>query len=261
MKAIILAAGKGTRLDGAAVKPKCLVEVGGVTLLHRQIDALRSAGIKKIVVVVGFGAESIREECDAEISFVENAKFAETSSLYSLWMAREHLTDGFVVLNSDVLFHPQMLANLLESSTGDALLLSKTEHSANPFGDEEMKVKVEDDLVVDISKDMDPLAADGENVGIVKFSPAGAKLLVEYMNELIANGALKDWAPRAFLEYARQHKLYALSTEGLPWIEIDFPEDYQRAVNEVYPKIESLVGPWSNFTPSQTPSVISFDEP
>ncbi len=262
MKAIILAAGKGTRLDGAAVKPKCLVEIGGSTLLHRQIEALRSLNVKKIVVVIGFGCDSIREECDNEITFVENLKFAETSSLYSLWLARDHLTEGFVVLNSDVLFHPQMLANLLESSCEDALLISKTEDESSPMGDEEMKVRLDKELVVDISKDMDPLEADGENVGIVKFGAAGAKALVRYMDELIATGGVKDWAPRAFREYALHHPLHALSTDGLPWIEIDFPEDYQRAVTEVYPKIESLDGPWnSSFNPSQTSSTISFDEP
>src|SRR5215510_16490283 len=152
MKAIILAAGKGTRLDGAAVKPKCLVEIGGITLLQRQIDTLRDANIKRIVVVVGFGAGSIREECGSDITFVENIHFAETSSLYSLWLAREHLTDGFVVLNSDVLFHPQMLADLLQSDRDNALLLSDTD--AGVMGDEEMKVKVHDHLVVDISKEM-----------------------------------------------------------------------------------------------------------
>lgn len=236
MKAIILAAGKGTRLDGAAVKPKCLVEIGGSTLLHRQIETLRNLDIDKIVVVVGFGAESIFEECDSEIEFVENSDFASTSSLYSLWLAREHLTGGFVVLNCDVLFHPQMLADLLGSTHPDALLLSDTETA--PLGDEEMKVKVKDQLVVDISKAMDPSEADGENVGVVKFSANGAKLLVEYMNKLLEAGAIKDWAPRAFREFAQHHPLYALSTRGLPWIEIDFPEDYQRAVKEIFPLIE-----------------------
>ena len=260
MKAIILAAGKGTRLDGAAVKPKCLVEIGGSTLLQRQIETLRDANIRKIVVVVGFGAESIRAACDSEISFVENKRFAETSSLYSLWLAREHLLDGFVVLNSDVLFHPDLLSDLLESSRPDALLLSKTEDQSGPLGDEEMKVKLRGDLVVDISKQMDPLEADGENVGIVKFSATGAKVLAGYMDELIAAGAVKDWAPRAFLDFARHHQLHALSTRGLPWIEIDFPEDYQRAITEVYPQIESLIGWSSSFNPSLTPAAISFDE-
>ena len=237
MKAIILAAGKGTRLDGAAVKPKCLVEVGGISLLQRQIDSLREANVKRIVVVVGFGADIVRDECDSDITFVDNVHYAETSSLYSLWLAREHLTDGFVVLNSDVLFHPQLLTNLLESSREDALLLSDTQ--TTPLGDEEMKVKLKDDLVIDLSKHMDPLEADGENVGIVKFSAPGAQALVGYMDQLIASGAKKDWAPRAFREFALHHPLYALSTGGLPWIEIDFPDDYQRAVTEIYPRIES----------------------
>lgn len=260
MKAIILAAGKGTRLDGAAVKPKCLLQIGGSTLLHRQIETLRSLNVREIVIVVGFGADSIREECDAGISFVENAKFAETSSLYSLWMAREHLTGGFVVLNCDVLFHPQLLADLLESEHDDALLLSDTD--AGPMGDEEMKVKVQNQLVVDISKEMDPLDADGENVGIVKFSAAGARLLIEYMDALIGSGELKHWAPRAFLEFARNHPLHALSTRGLPWIEIDFPEDYRRAVDEVLPQIESLSGVWSSaINQPLHPAVTTFDEP
>jgi choline kinase len=117
------------------------------------------------------------------------------------------------------------------------LLISDTD--TNPLGDEEMKIKVRDQLVVDISKEIDPLDADGENVGIVKFGAAGAKVLVQYMNGLIASGAKKDWAPRAFLEYARHYPLHALSTGGLPWIEIDFPQDYQRAVSEIFPQIES----------------------
>ena len=240
MKAIILAAGRGTRLDGAAVKPKCLVEVGGVTLLRRQIDTLKKLNVNDIVIVVGFGDASIRSECRADdITFVENVRFAETSSLYSLWVAREHLRDGFVVLNCDVLFHPQMLSSLLESSHDNALLLSDTDKETNPMGDEEMKVKLRDGVVIDIAKSLDPREADGENVGIVKFSSAGATALIGYMDDLIANGGGKDWAPRAFREFAQHHPLHAISTRGLPWIEIDFPEDYQRAVTEIYPKIES----------------------
>ena len=237
MKAIILAAGKGTRLDGAAVKPKCLVDVGGLTLLHRQIETLRSLNVKDIVVVVGFGADSIRDECDDEIDFVENASFAETSSLYSLWLAREHLTGWIRRAEFRRAFSSADARRFARIYHADALLISDTD--TNPLGDEEMKVKVRDQLVVDISKEIDPLEADGENVGIVKFSAAGAKVLVQYMDELIANGAKKDWAPRAFLEYARHHPLHALSTGGLPWIEIDFPQDYQRAVTEIFPQIES----------------------
>jgi choline kinase len=240
MKGIILAAGKGTRLNGAAVKPKCLVEVGGLTLLQRQIAALQQCKISEIVVVVGFEGDSIRKECGAGIEFVENSRFSETSSLYSLWLASEHLDNGFVVLNSDVLFHPRILGELLGSSHDDALLISYCQDATEPLGDEEMKVKVRGEVVIDISKAMNPLEADGENVGIVKFSSAGAKRLIRYMNDLIDGGAVKDWAPRAFLEFATRHRLHAVSTEGYPWIEIDFPEDYQKALHEIYPKIKLM---------------------
>jgi choline kinase len=63
------------------------------------------------------------------------------------------------------------------------------------------------------------------------------------MNKLTETGAVKDWAPRAFREFARNHPLHALSTRGLPWIEIDFPEDYQRAVEEVFPKMADTSDP------------------
>ncbi|HYK20168.1 MAG TPA: phosphocholine cytidylyltransferase family protein [Pyrinomonadaceae bacterium] len=240
MKAIILAAGKGTRLNGSGVKPKCLFEVGGRTLLDRQLSALVGSQLSEIVVVVGFEAERIRQQCPSNVSFVVNSQFGETSSLYSLWMARDHLLDGFVVLNCDVLFHPQLLTKLISSPFDDALLVDLVDKNANHLGDEEMKVKVANGLVVDIRKDLDPAEADGENVGMVKFSSEGAKRLVHEMDSLISRGFNREWAPRAFREFALRFPLHAISTEDLPWIEIDFPEDYRKAKEEVFPRITEL---------------------
>jgi choline kinase len=240
MKGIILAAGKGTRLNGGVNRPKCLVEIGGITLLHRQILALRASGVSEIVVVVGFEADRVRRESGEGICFVENPQFAETSSLYSLWLARDHLADGFVVLNSDVLFHPQVLDDFLKSAPDDALLIAYSDHTTSPLGDEEMKVKVRDGMVVDITKEMDPLEADGENVGIVKFGAKGAQRVVCLLDDLIGKGFQREWAPRAFLEFASHSPLHAISTKGYPWIEIDFPEDYKRAKEEIYPRILAL---------------------
>ena len=240
MKAIILAAGKGTRLNGVELKPKCLFEVGGETLLARQIATLRELHVDDIVIVLGFEAERIRSLYEHTASFVTNTRFDETSSMYSLWLAREHLLDGFVVLNCDVLFHPQLLTRLLSSPFKDALLIDLVDKDNNHLGDEEMKVKLSNGLVIDIRKDMDPAEADGENVGIVKFSAAGARRLVEEMDTLISRGQLKDWAPRAFREFATRFPLHAISTEDYPWIEIDFPEDYRRAKEEVFLQIDAM---------------------
>jgi hypothetical protein len=90
-----------------------------------------------------------------------------------------------------------------------------------------------------MSKTMNPAEADGENLGIVKFGPGGAAALVDIMDRVVAAGRLKDWAPRAFAEFAQSHPLHAIGTRGLPWIEIDFPEDYRRAAEHVLPEIEA----------------------
>ena len=239
MKGIILAAGKGSRLNGTAGdKPKCLVELGGTTLIERQIGVLERAGIDDVVVVVGCQADRVRAVCGDAVTYVENSRFAETNSLYSLWTARALLYEGFVVLNCDVLFHPALLDDLLATHHDAALLIAYREDGQPSFGDEEMKVKVLGDRVIDISKTMDPADADGENLGIVKFGAHSAPHLVATLDRLVAEGGLRDWAPRAFREFARDRPLHAVGTRGLPWTEIDFPEDYQRAAREILPAIE-----------------------
>ena len=240
MRGVILAAGRGSRLNGVANEsPKCLVEAGGITLVERQIRALRRAGIDEITVVVGCQADRVRRACGHGVTYVENPQYAQTNSMYSLWMARPLLYEGFVVLNCDVLFHPVLLDDLLTAHHGNALLLAYREADQPLFGDEEMKVKVRCGRVTEMSKTMDPAEADGENLGIVKFGPEGAAALVDIMDRLIDAGGLRDWAPRAFAEFARTHPLHAIGTRGLPWIEIDFPEDYERAVRDVLPLIDA----------------------
>jgi choline kinase len=136
-----------------------------------------------------------------------------------------------------VLFHPQLLTKLISSPFDDALLV---DFANSQLGEEEMKVKVSDGRVVDIRKDMDPAEADGENVGIVKFSARGAKRLIEEMDALISRGHERDWAPRAFRQFATRFPLHAISTDNYPWIEIDFPEDYRKAQEEIFPNITAL---------------------
>jgi choline kinase len=251
MRGIILAAGRGSRLNGTAKeRPKCLVELGGLTLVKRQIRVLEQAGIDDITVVVGCHADRVRRECGHDITYVENAAYASTNSMYSLWVARPLLYEGFVVLNCDVLFHPALLGDLLSSRHEHALLLAYREADQPEFGDEEMKVKVRCGRVVEMSKTMNPAEADGENLGIVKFGPSGAAALVAIMDRLVAAGGLKEWAPRAFAEFAKSHPLHAIGTRGLPWIEIDFPEDYRKAAHEVLPQIEADAPAYPRLVPA-----------
>jgi len=135
-----------------------------------------------------------------------------------------------------VLFHPKLLTDLLTSRHDDALLIGYQDDE--PFGDEEMKVKVRRGRVVDISKTMPADEADGENVGIIKFGAEGARTLAGLLDDRVAGGGVRDWAPRAFGDFARLRPLHAVGTRGYPWTEIDFPEDYERAVQDVLPAID-----------------------
>jgi L-glutamine-phosphate cytidylyltransferase len=157
-------------------------------------------------------------------------------------MARTLLSDGCVVLNCDVLFHPQLLHDLLTARHDAALMLAYRQPGDPPFGNEEMKVKVRGGRVVDMSKAMDPAESDGENVGMLRFDADTAPVLVEKLDAIVAAGERRDWAPRAFAAFAAERPLYAIGTRGYPWTEIDFPEDYQRALRDILPLIDVAAG-------------------
>lgn len=238
MRAVILAAGRGGRLQGViGERPKCLARVGDRTLIDRQMDALAAAGIQTVTVVAGYRADDVRRTCPRSVDLVVNSRYAATNSLYSLWLARDLLLDGFVVLNCDVLFHQQILQDLLTARHGDALLVA-ARANGTAYGEEEMKVRIRRGLVSDISKTLDEADSDAENIGIAKFSPEGALALVEQMNRIVAEGRVREWLPAAFAAFAAARPLHAVESRGFPWIEIDFPEDYWRACGEVLPAIE-----------------------
>jgi choline kinase len=219
-----------------------------MTFVERQIQALHRAGIRDVTLVIGCGADSLRQHCGRSVRYVENRQFSETNSLYSLWLARDELAGGAVILNCDVLFHPQLLDDLLTAPHPAALMLAYRQPGDPAFGDEEMKVKVRDGLVVEMSKTMAPEEADGENVGMLRFDEETIPTLNACLDAIVATGRLREWAPCAFSMFAAERSLHALSTRGLPWTEIDFPEDYQRAVRQVLPHLEAPAAPAPTLT-------------
>ena len=253
MRAIILAAGRGRRLrDVIGERPKCLARIGDRTLIERQIRSLRACGIDAITVVAGFRPVDVRRTCGPGVDLVTNTRHETTNSLYSLWLARDLLRDGFVVLNCDVLFHDQLLRDLLTSRDEDALLMAA--NRGERYSDEEMKIRARCGAVADIAKTIEPAEADGENVGIAKFGKAGAAALVAAMHEILAAGGAREWLPRAFAAVAAKRPLRIVETRGYPWIEIDFPEDYWRACTEVLPAMTDGV-------PCMSASTISASDP
>ncbi len=231
--AIILAAGQGTRLlHYTADRPKCMLTFDDNYLIGIQIRFFRAFDINNIVVVTGYKRELIEDYLRDTVKYVFNDRYGETSSMYSLWLARDLAKNGCFIVNSDVLFHPGILEKLIQSSSPNALAMDFNA----VLNEEEMKVIVNNGRVMALSKSFEK--ADGENVGLLKFDSQGMSMMFDAMNELFRNSGDKLMVPSAVDFVAKHLYIEAISVDGLPWIEIDFPEDYEKACKFVYPKIK-----------------------
>ena len=129
MKAIILAAGGGTRLRPLTNRvPKCLVEVRGKPILEHELASLEQVGIEHCVVVVGYLCEQVQERFgsmvgDMRLSYVTNQEHLKTNNLYSLWLARQQLADDILLLDGDLLFEPGLIADLMHHPIADAAVV------------------------------------------------------------------------------------------------------------------------------------------
>lgn len=237
MKAVILAAGVGWRLQ--SFTPKCLLRIGETILLVRYLEALEHVGISEVTIVVGYKQELIREAVASwsgsiPVHFLVNEKY-ERGSIVSLWVARQALLDNdTVIMDADVLFHPSILERLVFSSYNNVLLMDETVvHDT-----EECMVVVLQGRVIALTKQM-PETYDeaGEGVGFLRVSRHDATNLVKSVEVWISQGLLDMEYEDALRDFFQATLVGVEKIGGLPWIEIDFPEDVARAQNDVLPKL------------------------
>lgn len=231
-QAIILAAGQGHRLwPYTQDRPKCLLDIGGKTILEHQVHALLAQGIDRITVVTGYLGHMIRDVLGEQVQYITNQHYTETSSMYSLWLARGAALEGCLILNADVFFHPGILRLLLTAPSPDALAVDFDAMLA----EEETKVLVTGERVCALSKTLPQ--GDAENVGMIKLSSQGSQVLFAKIRALLRQPQQHMMVPYALNAIAPTYCLTAVSVYGLPWIEIDFPNDYHRACQVIYPAI------------------------
>ncbi|MET1124461.1 MAG: phosphocholine cytidylyltransferase family protein [Archaeoglobaceae archaeon] len=240
MKAVILAAGYGGRLGELTKEvPKAMLEIGGKPIIYYHLKVLHGR-VESIVVVTGHKAEVLRSYLvenfpDFNFEFVHNGLYRVTNNIYSLYLALKVVNDGFYLLNSDVFFHPEIFDRLAISSKGGVTLSVDT---TKKLGREEMKVIIEGDRIIRISKEIDPEVASGEYIGIMRVPGDQVEDLKDHTNMV-----MEKFGARVFYEEAVQSMInygasvYFETTSGLPWIEIDTPEELEIARREIYPKI------------------------
>lgn len=232
MQAVILAAGVGSRLEAQTNgKPKCLVEIGGRPLILHTLEALADHGVGPVLCLLGYQADEVRKVIGDRAEVLLNERYAETNSLYSLWLARDWIQGPMVLLNADLLFDPRILDRVLEES-GNVLAYDST----SSRGREQTKVAIKQRRVLDLGKDLPAASARGESLGVLKFEADGTKAMLAAADQLI-EGHENAWVIEATRSVCREVSLFGINVAGLPWAEIDFPYDLDVARREVWPAI------------------------
>ncbi len=243
MRAVMLAAGVGNRLGELGERPKSLLTFGGLTLLQRHLANLAANGITQLTICVGYCAEQIEAHvanAPLKVECVLNERYRR-GSVVSLWAVREALAcgDDVLLMDADVLCAPRLLTRLVQSPIRNCLLFDE---DFVP-GDEPVKICVANQQIVEFRKKPAPeirFDAWGESVGFFKFEPACAQALAEHCAHYIDRDRLDEPYEEALrdLIHARTHRLGFEMVAGLPWLEIDFPEDIARARAEILPQLD-----------------------
>jgi choline kinase len=239
MKAVILAAGVSSRLTELARDiPKCLLKIGKTTVVDYQIELLTSVGkleFRDVYVVGGYRIEKLNYLKDFGVHTIFNPKFREFNNIYSFYLANNFVDEDFILLNGDAIVHQEILKCLVDSKYGTAFVTD----NVKKLGEEEMKVLVNDKKIVKFGKEIDPKIANGEYIGLAKFSVEDSEIVFDCMKKLLKKGKTDIWYENAINYVLDKINAFTVHTNGLPWIEIDTPKDYEKAIAEVYPQISA----------------------
>lgn len=231
-KAIILNAGEGKRLRPLTeFMPKCLLKLNEITILEHQLANLAEYDIKEVVIVVGYRANQIFQKIKGEnfgldVRFIQNPIFDKTNTVYSLWLARDEIKTDFIYLNGDVVFNKNVLKRLMDAGYDTCLAVDEKN-----VGEEEVKVQLVSNKVKAIGKDIDPSKAQGEFVGIAKFSQKFNLLFTEKLDEVVREGKINAFFEVALDRTLKHCDVYAVDVSDLPCLEIDSSEDFNAARN------------------------------
>ncbi|MEN8006634.1 MAG: phosphocholine cytidylyltransferase family protein [Candidatus Krumholzibacteriota bacterium] len=236
---MLLAAGQATRLRPLTDNcPKCLLPVGPETILARAIRILASRGLKRFTVVDGFRGDLIREALTTgfpglDFTFVRNEDFTTTNNAWSLMLACDALAgdEPVFLLDSDIVFEPEVIDRILDGGTANRLGLRTT----GGVGDEEMKVRLDPaGRVADLSKEMPPAAAAGESVGLEVFSAPTVTALAGVLDRRMkVENRINEYYEASFVELIQNgSEILPVDLAGLRCMEIDTIEDLDHARRE-----------------------------
>lgn len=246
MRALMMAAGRGSRFYGDDdIHPhKALLTFGGRSLLQRHVEILQSLVVTDLTLVIGYhpealGRELVRIDALDYVSMRYNPRYYR-GSILSLWTVRDVLRSGADILcmDADVLYHVDLIRRLLNTSYCSCFLLDRT----TDLTCESVRLCLKDGQLVEFRKEVAPYVVYdtiGEWPGFLRLAPSVAARLADRLETLVVAGHLDDPYEEAIrIEVLAWPNIFGVEDiTGLPWIEIDFPYDAERAMHEILPRL------------------------
>lgn len=235
MIAIILAAGTGTRLRPLTENiPKTLLKLNDVTILERLVKSFIENDVDEFIFVVGHNKEKVEEfsknlaeKYDINIKIVVNEKYDTTNTSCSTYLASKDIKDDFVLVNGDNVLDSEIIKKIVKSNYSSMII-----DNYKKLNEESFKIKIKDDVIEDIGKELIISESSGEFIGVSKVIISDLKEFNEILLDLIKEDP-QNYYDFAYKELSKKTHLEFINTNGLKWTEIDDHDDWNHAQNLV----------------------------
>lgn len=230
MKAILLAAGRGTRISRMVEPiPKCTLPINDKPLIRITAELLLNVNIE-IVVCTGYKNEHIHKALKGlTIQYYENPFYDITNSIASLWFAKDALEGDVIIINADVFFSNEILRRILEDKN-EAVMAIDTGRTLS--GDYFFST-TDNGCIKKYGKDLPLTERSCEYVGIAKVSKKFLPDFLDRMNLLIYNQKHHMWWEDILYSFSQERDINTIDVRGEFWSEIDYFDDYERILNYI----------------------------
>lgn len=225
MKALLMAAGKGTRISRYIEgRPKCTVAIGDTTLIEYTIHQLHERGITEIAMVLGYQNEVIKEVLkDYDITYYYNYFYDVTNSIASAWFAKEFLEGDMLLMNADVYLEPAVFDEVLKEKYSPVLFSDGSRREEADY-----KFYYEANELIKYGKELEGEDISGEYIGIAKMNGEFIPHFIDKLTELITQGRHNMWWEDVLYSFVEERSIYVRDIQGMFWAEVDYIEDYER---------------------------------
>ena len=236
MKAILLAAGRGTRISRLVeAVPKSTLPINGVPLIRLTVELLNRNNID-CIVCVGYQKEKIYAALDGlNVKYCENPFYDVTNSIASSWFAREHINDDMLILNADVFFSQDILNMVLKDKNDVVMAIDKSRIETGDY----FFATTDNGCITKYGKDLPLTERTCEYVGLCRMNKNFTPLFIDKMNELIHTNKHSLWWENILYSLTAQRDIYTVDVDGMFWAEIDYFDDYERILKYVKDKGET----------------------